>query len=207
MSAGENGDGTLGRVRGNPCVRAGRRGDDRGATRPRRRLALDSARGSARSRPRRRPRRLRGHSADRRRAAMGRELGRVGAQHAAAAVPRARVAYIYRGPLNLRIWAEKDPRTQEVVASSTTSALTSRRARSGWTAGRIRRAYAPHTWMGFSTGRWQGDRLVVETTHIKNGWHRRNGVPMSDQATMTEYLVPHERHVHAHRRDPRSRSI
>ncbi len=46
--------------------------------------------------------------------------------------------------------------------------------------------------MGFSTGRWQGDRLVVETTHIKNGWHRRNGVPMSDRATMTEYLVPHE---------------
>src|SRR5918993_3729201 len=26
------------------------------------------------------------------------------------------VAYIYRGPLNLRIWEEKDPKTQEVTA-------------------------------------------------------------------------------------------
>jgi hypothetical protein len=31
--------------------------------------------------------------------------------------------------------------------------------------------------------------LVVETTHIKQGWIRRNGIPMSDQAKMTEYYV------------------
>jgi hypothetical protein len=43
--------------------------------------------------------------------------------------------------------------------------------------------------MGFSTGRFEGDMLVVETTHIKQGWVRRNGLPMSDRATMTEYFV------------------
>ena len=48
---------------------------------------------------------------------------------------------------------------------------------------------APHTWMGFSTGRYDGDMLIVETTHLKKGWVRRNGVPMSDQAKMTEYMV------------------
>jgi len=43
--------------------------------------------------------------------------------------------------------------------------------------------------MGFSTGRWEGDMLVIETTHLKQGWVRRNGLPMSDQAHMTEYWV------------------
>jgi hypothetical protein len=43
--------------------------------------------------------------------------------------------------------------------------------------------------MGFSTGRYDGDMLIVETTHLKKGWVRRNGVPMSDRAKMTEYMV------------------
>src|SRR5690606_18711174 len=100
--------------------------------------------------------------------------------------------YSYRGPLNLRISAERDPRRQEVVAYKHYLS-TYEQTRTIWMDGRPHPPrYAPHTWMGFSTGRWQGDRLVVETTHIKNGWHRRNGVPMSDRATMTEYLVPHD---------------
>ena len=36
---------------------------------------------------------------------------------------------------------------------------------------------ALHTFTGFSTGRWEGDSLVVETTHMKPGWLRRNGTP------------------------------
>jgi hypothetical protein len=43
--------------------------------------------------------------------------------------------------------------------------------------------------MGFSTGRWDGDMLVIETTHLKQGWIRRNGIAMSDRATYTEYIV------------------
>lgn len=48
-------------------------------------------------------------------------------------------------------------------------------------------ATALHTFTGFSTGRWDGDTLVVETTHMKNGWLRRNGTPTSERAKMTEF--------------------
>jgi cyclase len=50
-------------------------------------------------------------------------------------------------------------------------------------------AYAPHTWSGFSTGRWDGEVMVVTTTHLKESYLQRNGVPYSDQATMTEYVM------------------
>ncbi len=46
--------------------------------------------------------------------------------------------------------------------------------------------YAAHTWQGFSTGRWEGETLVVRTTHIKQGLIRRNGIMHSDNATLTE---------------------
>jgi hypothetical protein len=49
--------------------------------------------------------------------------------------------------------------------------------------------YAPHTWSGFSTGRWEGDVLVVTTTHLKESYLQRNGVPYSDKAVMTEYVM------------------
>lgn len=48
-------------------------------------------------------------------------------------------------------------------------------------------ASALHTFNGFSTGRWEGDTLVVETTHMKAGWLRRNGTTTSERAKMTEY--------------------
>ena len=51
--------------------------------------------------------------------------------------------------------------------------------------------YAAHTWQGFSTGKWDGDMLTVTTTHLKMGWIRRNGVPRSDKATLTEHFVRH----------------
>jgi cyclase len=49
--------------------------------------------------------------------------------------------------------------------------------------------YAPHTWSGFSTGRYEGDVLVITTTHLKESYLQRNGVPYSDQARMTEYVM------------------
>ena len=48
-------------------------------------------------------------------------------------------------------------------------------------------AYSPHTWAGFTTGRWENGTLITKTTHIKWGWIRRNGVPSSDQATVHTY--------------------
>jgi hypothetical protein len=97
--------------------------------------------------------------------------------------------YIYRGPTNLRIWEEKQPKTQDVVAIKHYHS-TYEQTRTIYMDGRPHPGpNAAHTWMGFSTGRWDGDMLVIETTHLKQGWVRRNGLPMSDQAHMTEYWV------------------
>ncbi len=49
--------------------------------------------------------------------------------------------------------------------------------------------YAEHMWHGFSTGEWDGDQLVITTTHIKYGVVRRNGVPASPEAVVTERWV------------------
>jgi cyclase len=100
--------------------------------------------------------------------------------------------YIYRGPLDLRIWQEKDPETQQVVAIKNYISTWSQ-FRTIWMDGRPHPPeYANHTWMGFSTGKWEGDILTVETTHLKTGWVRRNGVVMTDHATMTEHFIRHD---------------
>jgi len=97
--------------------------------------------------------------------------------------------YIYRGPTNIAIWDERDPGTRELIAIKHRIS-TFDQERTIYMDGRPHPpAYAPHTWMGFSTGVWQGNMLVVTTTHIKKGWLRRNGVPESDLATLTEYFV------------------
>jgi len=46
-----------------------------------------------------------------------------------------------------------------------------------------------HSFSGFSTGHWEGDALVVETTHMKAGWLRRNGTPTSERARMIEHFT------------------
>ena len=51
--------------------------------------------------------------------------------------------------------------------------------------------HALHTWEGFSTGRWDGNTLVVTTTHLKESYLRRNGVKLTDQAKSTEYITRH----------------
>ena len=56
-------------------------------------------------------------------------------------------------------------------------------------------AWAPHSFAGFSTGKFVGNALVVYTTHLKQGWLRRNGSPESDQATVTEFIVRHGDHL------------
>lgn len=51
--------------------------------------------------------------------------------------------------------------------------------------------FAPHTWQGFSVARWEGNALRVDTTHLKAGYTRRNGMARSDKATLREYYVRH----------------
>jgi hypothetical protein len=42
-------------------------------------------------------------------------------------------------------------------------------------------------WYGYSTGKWDGDTLVVETTGFKDGgWLDVNGAPLTDAGKMTE---------------------
>jgi hypothetical protein len=99
--------------------------------------------------------------------------------------------YIYRGPLNLRIWEEKDPQSQRVIAIHQYIS-TYEQNRTIWMDGRPHPpAGVAHTWMGFSTGKWEGNILSVYTTHIKEGWVRRNGLPESDQATLSEHFIRH----------------
>lgn len=103
--------------------------------------------------------------------------------------------YIYFGPLQLRIWEEKEPDTQRIIAIKNYIS-TYEQTRTIWMDGRPHPSeYAPHTFMGFSTGKWEGDILTVETTHIKQGWLRRNGLPESDQATLTEHFIRHDKYL------------
>jgi hypothetical protein len=43
--------------------------------------------------------------------------------------------------------------------------------------------------MGFSTGRWEGNMLTITTTHVKQGWYRRENIPSSDEQTTVEHWV------------------
>jgi hypothetical protein len=99
--------------------------------------------------------------------------------------------YIYRGPLQVRIWEEKDLRTQQVVALKHYIS-TYEQSRTIWMDGRPHPPeFAPHTWMGFSTGVWHGDILTVTATHINSEWFRRNGIPNSDRTKLIEHYIRH----------------
>lgn len=99
--------------------------------------------------------------------------------------------YTMRGPLNMRIWEEKDPHTQRLIAIKLFVA-TFAQTRTIYMDGRPHPSInALHTWQGFSTGRWDGNRLTVTTTHIKPYFIRRNGLPQSDRAELTEHFIRH----------------
>jgi hypothetical protein len=91
----------------------------------------------------------------------------------------------------LRIWEERDSASQQLIAIHTHHFAWGTE-RTIWMDGRPHPPdYAMHTAMGFSTGKWDGDILVVTTTHLKEGWTRRNGLTRSDSATVTEHLIRH----------------
>jgi len=99
--------------------------------------------------------------------------------------------YIMGGPLNLRIWEERDGQSQKLQAIRMYIS-TYEQNRTIWMDGRAHPPdAAAHTWMGFSTGQWEGNTLTVYTTHLKAGYLRRNGLPESDQATLLEHFIRH----------------
>ena len=99
--------------------------------------------------------------------------------------------YGFRGVGNLRITADYDPKTFDVIKIDTHIQWMEQR-RQIWMDGRPHPPdFDAHTWQGFSTGRWDGPVLVVETSHLKAGWMRRNGLALSDRATMVERFFRH----------------
>ena len=81
--------------------------------------------------------------------------------------------YGFRGVGNLRIWPEFDDQTERILKLNTHIQWQEQR-REIWLDGRPHPPeWAAHTWQGFSTGRWEGGVLVVQTTHLKAGWMRR----------------------------------
>ncbi len=90
---------------------------------------------------------------------------------------------------NQAIWKEVDPFTNETIAWRLRLSWMGGQ-RTIWMDGRPHPPEgAPHTWLGFSTGEWVGPTLVVTTTHLKNTWLRRNGVPRSDKAYVVQYFT------------------
>src|SRR5207244_11551656 len=93
----------------------------------------------------------------------------------------------------MRITKEIDPISRELVAYHTQYVRSLDRAI--YMGGRPHPPdYAPHTWEGFSTAHFEGNDLVITTTHLKESYIRRNGPTMSDQVTQTEsHTRPRER--------------
>jgi len=99
--------------------------------------------------------------------------------------------YFVQGPFGLRIWSDTDP-VKGGTISFTIGAWEDRTAMTIWMDGRPHPSeYAEHTRGGFTTGHWEGNTLVTDTTHMKAGFLRKNGVPSSDQATLTSRFYRH----------------
>jgi len=99
--------------------------------------------------------------------------------------------YGFRGVGNLRIWTDVDDASQNLIKINTQIQWMEQK-REIWMDGRAHPAdYAAHTWQGFSTGAYQGGQLVVNTDHLKAGWIRRNGLALTDKATMQDRFIRH----------------
>ena len=99
--------------------------------------------------------------------------------------------YSMRGLADLRITREIDPLTQQAVAFHTRMGFHNME-RTIWLDGREHPSpNAPHTFQGFSTGVWEGNMLTITTTHLKQSYLRRNGLPASSERTFTEHWLLH----------------
>jgi hypothetical protein len=100
--------------------------------------------------------------------------------------------YIVLGPFGLQIWPTIDARSGHTIAWNISGTI-DRLPMTVWMDGRNRPSQLTHhTYAGSSTGRWEGDTLVVTTTNLKDGFLTRNGVPASDKESITMFLTPHD---------------
>ena len=99
--------------------------------------------------------------------------------------------FLLHGGGNYRFWEERDPHTQKLIAIKMYGQITEG-TRTIWMDGRPHPpAYAQHTFLGFATGKYEGNGLTVTTTHLKRNWIKANGMTQSDQATLVEHFVRH----------------
>ena len=99
--------------------------------------------------------------------------------------------YSMRGLSNMRIDPIIDPLTQRVVAWHTRMNF-QEMERTLWLDGRPHPPdLAAHTFAGFTTATWDRNMMNGYTTHLKESYLRRNGLPRSEQATFTEHWVRH----------------
>ncbi|MGE0591930.1 MAG: hypothetical protein AB7G23_02255 [Vicinamibacterales bacterium] len=106
--------------------------------------------------------------------------------------------YSMRGPgPNIHVGEIIHPRTRQLQAYTITG-LFENANRTIWLDGREHPSeFAEHLWNGFSTGTWVNGMLKVVTTHMKQMFLQRNGIPVSPYAVMTEYFIRHgDRLVH-----------
>jgi hypothetical protein len=100
--------------------------------------------------------------------------------------------YSMRGPNpNPHIGEIIDPVTRRLVGYTLTGLFESAN-RTIWLDGRPHPSeFAEHLWTGFSTGQWENGMLHVTTTHFKQMFIQRNGIPVSPYAVMHEYFIRH----------------
>ena len=91
---------------------------------------------------------------------------------------------------DLQFWADIDRPTQKVVAYH--GHLNQQEQETTiWMDGRPHPpANTVHTWSGFSTGEWDGDVLVVTTTHLKETYIRRAGTDAERSGDRADALAP-----------------
>ena len=86
-------------------------------------------------------------------------------------------------PSQLYITQEVDPVTRRIVAYNFHTPWSEQVI---WMDGRPHPPdYAFHEWSGFATGQWEDDTLVTTTSHLKEAFITRTGVPRSSKSTIT----------------------
>src|SRR5262245_11674647 len=101
--------------------------------------------------------------------------------------------YLLFAPHNILIERVNDGVTGDIQAWRISAGGSDRAPITIWMDGRPHPSeLAPHQFSGFTTGEYQGERLVAHMTHMKRGILRRNGLPLSDRAAMTLHLVRHD---------------
>lgn len=93
----------------------------------------------------------------------------------------------------IRIWSTPDPITGKVIAWTIGGNAVDRLSLTIWIDGRQPPPpQALHTYSGFATGKWEGNTLVANVTHLKDGLLDRNGLPASNQTTMKLFVTRHD---------------